>query len=111
MSFADVSPSLRSGRELSGHERPEELLELLLRLAAETRVHDGRLDDRARRRDEPVEARGRVERGDRAARRVAGGDPLDRGDVAADGVDVELRPERSQPGLVDARPGGEELQR
>ena len=44
-------------------------------------MHLGGLDDRARRRDEPVEARRRVERGDRPRGRVAGRDALDRREV------------------------------
>ena len=65
-------------------------------------MHLGGLDDRARRRDEPVEARGRVERGDRAGRRG----PRPRSARARPGarapLDVELGPERAQPPLVEA---------
>ena len=71
-----TSPSARRPDELA-----EQPLELLGRLAAEPGVHLGRLDDRARRRDEPVEARRRVELRDRAGGRVAGGDALDRLEV------------------------------
>ena len=40
-----------------------------------------------------------------------GGDALDRGEVPARGVEVELRPERPRPLLVEPRPRADEVER
>ena len=58
-------PGPGSTGRASAHQPLEELVETALRVVAETRVHLGRLDDGARRRDEPVEAGRGVEGGDR----------------------------------------------
>ena len=55
------------------------------------------LDDRARRRDQPVEPLRLAEPGDRPGVRVAGGDPLDGVEVRPDRRRVEIRREGGQP--------------
>src|SRR6266536_1769535 len=76
------------------HELMEELSQLLARIAGDAGVHLRGLDDGARRGDEPVEPRGRVELRDRPGCRVARGDLLGRREVRAHRLHVELRPER-----------------
>src|SRR4051812_46666205 len=76
------------GRHASGDGRDElreQSVEHGLRVVADARVDGRRLDDRARRRDEPPKALGGLERRHRTARRVAGGDAHERVEVGADG--------------------------
>ena len=76
----------------------------LLRVVAQPGVHRRRLDHRARRRHQPVEALGLLEPRDRPGVLVARGDPRHRVEVRAHLRHVELRRERREPRLVERDP-------
>ena len=91
---ANVRPTGGSGSEGSSISAPAARTARRARgrVVAEAGVHLGGLDDRARRRDEPVEARGRVEaRRSGPAPASPAAIALDRGEMAARGVEVERR--------------------
>lgn len=83
------------------------MLEFGGRVLAQTGMHLGRLDDGARRRDQPVESLGQAQAGNRTGARIAPGDSLDRLQVGAQRRWVQLRCERCQAPLVESnlRPG------
>jgi hypothetical protein len=74
-------------------------------------VYRRRLDDRARRGRQRVEALARIQLRDRAGAGVTARDALDRGEVRADRFRIELRPECSEPTLVERGPRGDEAER
>ena len=89
-------------------QRRHEVVELGRGVVAQSGVDLGRLDDRARWSDQPVEPLGGPEPGDRSGRRVAGRDPFDRVEVRPDGAPGRGRA-RTPPGAArrgrSGRPG------
>ena len=82
------------------------MIEFGCRVVAQPGMDLGRLDDRARRRHQPMEPLRLLEPGDRPGIRIAGGDSFDGVEVRPDGRRIEVRGEGGQPRLVkhDPRP-------
>src|SRR5882762_2126635 len=85
------------------------MLEYRNRIHAAAGVHRGSLDDRASRRDEPVESFALREPSDRACLGSAGADYGHAGEVDAGRLEVNRRVERRQAPFVELDAGIEEI--